>query len=124
MIQARAVEYRKMTLQRQGLLHFCEECIGEEAAHVAPVTALEHSDWFQTDRRQFGTYIKRGRSLEDIFLFWLRGYEVWDQEFEADVGPLPHLRRMPHTVAIGTTIPQAVGMIWGQKYQGGMTTSA
>jgi pyruvate dehydrogenase E1 component alpha subunit len=56
--------------------------------------------------------------MEDIFLFWLRGYEEWpDREFGTD-GPPARLRRLPHTVAVGTTVPQAVGHAWGRKYQG------
>jgi pyruvate dehydrogenase E1 component alpha subunit len=56
--------------------------------------------------------------MEDIFLFWLRGYEEWpEREFGPD-GPPAHLRRLPHTVAVGTTVPQAVGHAWGRKYRG------
>jgi pyruvate dehydrogenase E1 component alpha subunit len=118
MIRSRAIEERGMILQRQGGLHFWEECRGEEASHAGPAAALAGNDWIQTDWRQFGLHLQRGRSMEDVFLFWLRGYEVWDEaEFDGD-GPPPHLRRLPHTVAVGTTVPQAVGHAWGRKYQG------
>jgi pyruvate dehydrogenase E1 component alpha subunit len=56
--------------------------------------------------------------MEDILLFWLRGYEVWDESEFGEAGPPPRLRRLPHTVAVGTTVPQAVGHAWGRKYQG------
>ncbi|MEF8842888.1 MAG: thiamine pyrophosphate-dependent enzyme [Haloarculaceae archaeon] len=118
MIRSRAIEERGMILQRQGGLHFWEECRGEEASHAGPAAALAANDWIQTDWRQFGLHLQRGRSMEDVFLFWLRGYEVWDEaEFDED-GPPAHLRRLPHTVAVGTTVPQAVGHAWGRKYQG------
>ena len=116
MVQARELEERGMILQRQGELHFWEECRGEEASHVGPAAALESNDWLQSDWRQYGMHIQRGRSIEDILLFWLRGYETWDDEYAQRNDPAAQ-RRMPHTVAIGTTIPQAVGMIWGQTYQ-------
>ena len=116
MVQARELEERGMILQRQGKLHFWEECRGEEASHVGPAAALQENDWVQSDWRQYGMHIQRGRSIEDILLFWLRGYETWDDEIAEKNDPAAQ-RRMPHTVAIGTTIPQAVGMIWGQTYQ-------
>lgn len=118
MVRSRAMEKRGMILQRQGGLHFWEECRGEEAAHAGPAAALAANDWIQTDWRQFGIHLQRGRTMEDMFLFWLRGYEEWpEREFDDD-GPPAHLRRLPHTVAVGTTVPQAVGHAWGRKYQG------
>lgn len=116
MLQARALEDRGLTLQRRGDFHFWMEARGLEAAHVAPVAALADTDWLQTDWRQYGAHIERGRPLEDIALFWLRGYEEWP---DADYAALaPFERRLPHIVAVGTQIPQAVGMLWGRKYQG------
>ena len=118
MIRSRALEERGMILQRQGALHFWEECRGEEASHAGPAAALAENDWIQTDWRQFGLHLQRGRTMEDILLFWLRGYEVWDEAEFGEDGPPPELRRLPHTVAVGTTVPQAVGHAWGRKYQG------
>jgi len=118
MVRSRALEERGMILQRQGGLHFWEECRGEEASHAGPAAALAENDWIQTDWRQFGMHLQRGRTMEDILLFWLRGYEVWDESAFGEDGPPPHLRRLPHTVAVGTTVPQAVGHAWGRKYQG------
>ena len=118
MVRSRAIEERGMTLQRAGELPIWMECRGEEAAHAGPAAALCGNDWIGTDWRQFGTHLQRGRTMEDIFLFWLRGYEEWpDREFGTD-GPPARLRRLPHTVAVGTTVPQAVGHAWGRKYQG------
>lgn len=117
MVRSRAIEKRGMILQRQGGLHFWEECRGEEASHAGPAAALAKNDWIQTDWRQFGIHLQRGRSMEDMFLFWLRGYEEWDEAEFGEDGPPAHLRRLPHTVAVGTTVPQAVGHAWGRKYQ-------
>ena len=114
MVRSRALEQRGMTLQRQGKLHFWEQTTGEEATHAGPAAALADTDWIQTDWRQFGLHLGRGRSMEDMLLFWLRGYE----EFDGGDDPPPRLRRLPHTVAVGTTVPQAVGHAWGRKYQG------
>lgn len=116
-IQTRALDERGQILQRQGEFHFWMGCRGEEASYVAPAAAMAPNDWLQSDWRQYGLHIQRGRALLDIYLFWLRGYESWDDE-PAQQNPPPALRRLPHTVAVGTTIPQAVGMLWGQKYQG------
>ena len=118
MVRSRAIEERGMTLQRGGELPIWMECRGEEAAHVGPGAALSANDWIQTDWRQYGTHLHRGRTMEDIFLFWLRGYEEWPERESGPDGPPAHLRRLPHTVAVGTTVPQAVGHAWGRKYQG------
>lgn len=116
MVQARALEERGISLQRRGELHFWMECRGLEAGHVGPAAALAERDWMNTEWRQYGAHIQRGRSLEDILLFWLRGYETWT---EPDIDAMPaHERRLPHIVAVGTQIPQTVGLMWGRKLQG------
>ena len=116
MIQARALEERGLTLQRQGAFHFWMECRGLEAAHVGPAAALADRDWMTTEWRQYGAHIQRGRPLVDILLFWLRGYEEW----EADTieGMQPYERRLPHIVAVGTQLPQVAGLMWGRTLQG------
>jgi len=116
MVQARALEERGLTLQRQGQFHFWMECRGLEAAHVGPAAALAERDWLNTEWRQYGAHIQRGRSLVDILLFWLRGYEEWETD---DIDAMPaHERRLPHIVAVGTQVPQTVGLMWGRKLQG------
>jgi pyruvate dehydrogenase E1 component alpha subunit len=116
MVQARALEERGLTLQRQGEFHFWMECRGLEAAHVGPAAALAQQDWMNTEWRQYGAHIQRGRPLEDILLFWLRGYETWDSD-TLDEMPA-HERRLPHIVAVGTQVPQTAGLMWGRKLQG------
>jgi pyruvate dehydrogenase E1 component alpha subunit len=116
MVQARALEQRGLTLQRQGEFHFWMECRGLEAAHVGPAAALAERDWMNTEWRQYGAHIQRGRSLDDILLFWLRGYETWETD-EIDAMPA-HERRLPHIVAVGTQVPQTVGLLWGRDLQG------
>lgn len=116
MVQARALEERGLTLQRRGDFHFWMECRGLEAAHVGPAAALADRDWMNTEWRQYGAHIQRGRPLKDILLFWLRGYEEWETE-DLEAMP-PHERRLPHIVAVGTQVPQTVGLMWGRKLQG------
>jgi len=115
MIQARALEERGLTLQRQGEFHFWMECRGLEASHVGTAAALGDRDWMNTEWRQYGAHIQRGRPLEDILLFWLRGYEEW--EAETIEAMKPYERRLPHIVAVGTQVPQTAGLMWGRKLQ-------
>jgi len=116
MVAARALDERGTTLQRQGEFHFWMGCRGLEAAHVGPAAALAERDWLNTEWRQYGAHIQRGRPLVDILLFWLRGYETWEAD---DVDAMPaHERRLPHIVAVGTQVPQTVGLVWGRKLQG------
>ena len=116
MIQARALEERGLSLQRQGEFHFWMECRGLEAAHVGTAAALCDRDWMNTEWRQYGAHIQRGRPLEDILLFWLRGYEEWGADGIESMEP--YERRMPHIVAVGTQVPQTAGLMWGRKLQG------
>jgi pyruvate dehydrogenase E1 component alpha subunit len=116
MVGARALEKRGLSLQRRGEFHFWMECRGLEAAHVGPAAALTDRDWMNTEWRQYGAHIQRGRPLEDILLFWLRGYEEWETE-ELDAMP-GYERRLPHIVAVGTQVPQTVGLMWGRQLQG------
>lgn len=116
MVQARALEERGLTLQRQGEFHFWMECRGLEAAHVGPAAALADRDWMNTEWRQYGAHIQRGRPLEDILLFWLRGYEAWEADTIEEMAP--YERRLPHIVAVGTQVPQTAGLMWGRKLQG------
>jgi pyruvate dehydrogenase E1 component alpha subunit len=116
MVQARALEKRGLTLQRQGAFHFWMECRGLEAAHVGPAAALSDRDWMNTEWRQYGAHIQRGRPLEDILLFWLRGYEEWEADSIDAMDP--YERRLPHIVAVGTQLPQTAGLVWGRKLQG------
>ncbi len=116
MVQARALEKRGLTLQRQGKFHFWMECRGLEAAHVGVAAGLGDRDWMNTEWRQYGAHIQRGRPLEDILLFWLRGYEEWESDTIDEMES--YERRMPHIVAVGTQVPQTVGLMWGRKLQG------
>lgn len=116
MVQARALEERGLSLQRRGDLHFWMECRGLEAAHVGTGAALSERDWMNTEWRQYGAHIQRGRPLEDILSFWLRGYEEWDADTIEEMEP--YERRLPHIVAVGTQVPQTVGLMWGRKIQG------
>lgn len=116
MVGARALEERGLTLQRRGEFHFWMECRGLEAAHVGPAAALAERDWLSTEWRQYGAHIQRGRPLEDILLFWLRGYEEWETDELDEMAA--YERRLPHVVAVGTQVPQMVGLMWGRKLQG------
>jgi len=116
MVGTRALDDRGTTLQRRGEFHFWMGCRGLEAAHVGPAAALDERDWMNTEWRQYGAHIQRGRPLVDILLFWLRGYEEWETD---DREALPaHERRLPHIVAVGTQVPQTVGLVWGRQLQG------
>ena len=116
MVQARALEERGLTLQRRGEFHFWMECRGLEAAHVGPAAALAERDWMNTEWRQYGAHIQRGRPLVDILLFWLRGYETWESDGIDEMEG--YERRLPHIVAVGTQVPQTVGLLWGRALQG------
>jgi len=87
------------------------------------VVAMDLDD--DTLRSIYGTVV-RSRAIEERRMTLQRGSELPIRmacrgEEAAHVGPTAHLRRLPHTVAVGTTVPQAVGHARGRKYQGRTT---
>lgn len=118
MVRAREFDDRAMLLQRKGELPIWIQCFGQEATQVGSAVALEETDWIATGYRQHGAHLARGRSMADIYAFFFRGYETWDGEDFDVVDPAEPNRRLPETTALGTQMPQTVGLMWGRKYQG------
>ena len=121
MVRAREFDNRAMLLQRQGKLPIWIQCFGQEATQVGSAFALKERDWIATGYRQHGAHLSRRRSMADIYSFFFRGYETWSEDAIDNEGypdPPEGNRRLPETTALGTQMPQSVGLMWGRKYQG------
>ncbi len=65
MVQVREFDRRMLMLQRQGRIAFYGPILGQEAATVGSVAALEHKDWIFPALREGAAAMMRGLSLTE-----------------------------------------------------------
>ena len=65
MVQVREFDRRMLMLQRQGRIGFYGPILGQEAATVGSVAALEHRDWIFPALREGAAAMMRGLSLTE-----------------------------------------------------------
>ena len=65
MVQVREFDRRMLMLQRQGRIGFYGPILGQEAATVGSVAALEHKDWIFPALREGAAAMMRGLSLTE-----------------------------------------------------------
>jgi pyruvate dehydrogenase E1 component alpha subunit len=118
MLQARLVDERMITLQRQGIITFAMSALGEEACAVASAAALEQGDWMYPQYREAGILFWRGFSIQDYV------HHMFGDAKDLILG-----RQMPNhfgsralnvvTVSspIGTKIPHAAGCAYAMHLQ-------
>lgn len=118
MIQARLVDERMITLQRQGKITFAMSAFGEEACAVASAAALDLGDWMYPQYREAGILFWRGFSIQDYV------HQMFGDAKDLTLG-----RQMPNhfgsralnvvTVSspIGTKIPHAAGCAYAMRMQ-------
>ena len=61
---------RMLSLQRQGRIGTFPPISGQEAAHLGAVANLQPSDWFIPAFRETAAELCRGRTLEEILLYY------------------------------------------------------
>lgn len=116
MIQARVLDDRLVTLQRQGRIGFHIGSLGEEAAILGATFALRPQDWLFPCYREFSAALLRGMPLQRYI----------DNMFGNANDPAKGRQMPDHYVwrasnftsissPIGTQIPQAVGAAWAAK---------
>lgn len=102
MALARRVDRQALTLTRQGLLGVFASSLGQEAAQVASVLALDDADWlFPTYRDTVGVFARGVDIVEILALFqgsWHCGYD-----------PMLH-RVAPQATPLATQTLHAVGL--------------
>jgi pyruvate dehydrogenase E1 component alpha subunit len=112
MLLSRQVDERAFSLQRQGRLGTFSQASGQEAAVVGSAMALDPArDWVVPQYRELAALVRQGYPLVQWFLY-----------FKGDPrgnGIPPGVNLLPFQISLAAQIPQAVGLGWGLRHQGG-----
>ena len=119
MLWTRLMDKQFMALQRQGVLGFYAETLGQEAAAIGSAAALEPQDWLVPALREHSAGLFRGMDF-DSFVAQLFGNA--NDVTRGRQMPLHPSCRKTHYVnmssCIATQIPHAVGIAMGMKLSG------
>jgi len=110
MLLGRRFDERMLRLQRQGRIGTFPPIKGQEAAHLGPIASLRPSDWLVPAFRETAGELWRGRTMENVLLF----YAGYNQAGYVE----PEINNLPLTIPVGTQIPHGVGIGYGMKYRG------
>lgn len=107
MAMARALDTEALALQRQGQLSLWLQCLGQEAAQVGSVHALDESDMIFPSYREHAVALTRGITPRELLLQW-RGaaHGGWVAD---------HRRVQFYALVLGTQTLHAVGYALGAK---------
>lgn len=109
MLLCRKFDERMLDLQRQGRIGTFPPIKGQEAAQLGAVAQLTEEDWLIPSFRETGAEIWRGRSLENILLYY-NGYN--------EGGHIPeNQNNMPMAIPVASQILHAVGIGWASRYR-------
>lgn len=110
MLLGRRFDERMLRLQRQGRIGTFAPVMGQEAANVGATAALRSSDWMVVAFREAAGELMRGRSMEDLLLYY-GGYN--------EGGTVPEgVNNLPTSIPVGSQTLHAVGLAWAMKYRG------
>lgn len=118
MFRQRLLDEKMVTIQRQGRIGFYGPILGQEAATIASVAALQRQDWVVPALREAAATLYRGFSLEEYIaqLFGNSKDRVQGRQM-----PCHHTYREGNYVAmsscIGTQLTHAVGIAMAAKYR-------
>lgn len=116
MTMARALDTEALALQRQGQLSLWLQCLGQEAAQVGSIRALDDSDMVFPSYREHAVALCRGITPRELLLQW-RG--------AAHGGWVADERRMHlYSLVLGTQTLHATGYAMGSKLAGDDTLVA
>lgn len=110
MLRSRRLEETMMRRQRQGQMGTFAPAMGQEAAQVGAMSALEDRDWLVPSFRELPAALWRGASLRSVFLYAM-GFE------EGSEVP-PGTRVLPIAIPVGSQACHAVGLAWASRLQG------
>ncbi len=123
MLLIRMLDERLMTMQRQGRVGFYAEARGHEATVIAPVAALEDSDWIVPSHREGGAALFRGLPLRAYLAQVFGNANDIAKGHQMPVHPAAprSLRFLPISSCVATQLPQATGIAWAAKIKGDKT---
>src|SRR5690554_5329456 len=109
MLLGRIADIKAVQFQRQGRMLTFAPNMGQEAAQIGPMAAIEKTDWLVTAFREFNAMLYHGATLEQLYLYWY-GNEMGSR-FNDDV------RILPINIPIGSQISHAAGLAYASKIQ-------
>lgn len=109
MLFARTADLMIVSYQRQGRIFTYPPNYGQEAIHAAAGKLIKKEDWLVPAFRELGTWLAKGASLKDVFLYYM-GYEDGSKFSDAE-------RILPLSVPIASQLPHATGIAYALKYE-------
>ncbi|MDY0152146.1 MAG: pyruvate dehydrogenase (acetyl-transferring) E1 component subunit alpha [Candidatus Cloacimonas sp.] len=105
---ARTADYMAVSYQRQGRMFTYPPNLGQEAIHIASGMVIEHDDWLVPAFRELGSWLAKGVSLREIFLYF-KGNEDGSRFANAK-------RMLPVSVPIASQLVHASGIGYAMNY--------
>jgi pyruvate dehydrogenase E1 component alpha subunit len=109
MTLGRIADIKALQYQRQGRMLTYAPNMGQEAAQVGSMAALEPKDWLSPGFRDLDAMLYRGVPLKQIYLYWY-GNE-WGNHFSEE----SHV--LPINIIIGSQVNHAAGLAYASKIQ-------
>ncbi|MDA3940204.1 MAG: pyruvate dehydrogenase (acetyl-transferring) E1 component subunit alpha [Spirochaetia bacterium] len=109
MLFARQADIKAVSYQRQGRMYTYPPNLGQEAIAVAAGMVIRDEDWLVPAFRELGTYLAKGMSLKEYFLYF-RGHE--DSLIFKNAKNF-----LPFSVPIASQLLHAVGIGYAIKYK-------
>ena len=112
MILTRVFDEKATSLQRQGRFGTFSSVRGQEASVVGAASALDPArDWIAPQYRELPALVRHGLPMENFALYFM-GHPAGGV-IPADVNVLPI------QISLAAQLPQATGLAWGLRKQGG-----
>jgi len=113
----RLLDERMTAWQRAGRIGFYADARGQEATVIAPVAAMEHSDWIVPANRESGAALFRGLPLATYVAQQLgNAHDLGKgRQMPAHTATPRSLRFLPGSSSASTQLPQAAGLAWAAK---------
>jgi pyruvate dehydrogenase E1 component alpha subunit len=110
MVRSRRMDETMLRRQRQGQMGTFAPALGQEAAQIGSMAALEDHDWLVPSFREMPAVLWRGATFKSIFLYAM-GFE------EGSEVP-PGTRVLPISIPVGSQACHAAGLAWSSKLKG------
>jgi pyruvate dehydrogenase E1 component alpha subunit len=112
MMLTRVFDDKATSMQRQGRFGTFSSVRGQEASVVGAASALDPAkDWIVPQYREFPALIRHGYPIENFALYFMGNPKG---------GTIPtNVNMLPMQISLAAQIPQATGLAWGLKMQGG-----
>lgn len=112
MVLTRAFDDKATAMQRQGRFGTFSAVRGQEASVVGAAMAVDPArDWLVPAYRELPALLRHGYPMENFALYFMgnpRGGAI-----------PPDVNMMPLQISLGAQVPQATGLAWGLRLQGG-----